>query len=191
MRNSPKQAADVRPAPDNRHFAIGAWGQEGTCRSAVATDALYHSRPSPPQQCSWSDQGTELPNLRQQFPRAAELALPTITARRMRGVISIKPRVGRFLFNQNRDRLRAKPPRSIMRPRDELSDGILNMPREMSAREHRADSIRFYLLVCGRILVLPAAVLGFDLLGLLGCAIGAGVSWIIGMWVRRSLGVRG
>ncbi len=74
---------------------------------------------------------------------------------------------------------------------DKLSDGIPNMPRRMTARERRADSIQYYLLVCGRVLILPAAVLGFVLRGFIGCAIGAGAGWLGGIWVRRSLGVRG
>ena len=74
---------------------------------------------------------------------------------------------------------------------DKLTDGIPNMPRRLTVREIRGDRTRFFLLVCGRLLILPAAVLGFSSGGLVGGAIGAGVAWIIGRRIRHSLGIRG
>lgn len=74
---------------------------------------------------------------------------------------------------------------------NKLSDGIPNMPRRFTERERLADRIRICLLFAARLFILPCGVLGLALDGIVGGVVGVCGSWILGRWVRYSLGVRG
>lgn len=68
---------------------------------------------------------------------------------------------------------------------------ISNMPREMTRRERLGDAIYLQLQMLARLLLLPAAILGFYLGSVAGALAGLLTGYLAGRWVRHSLGMRG
>jgi hypothetical protein len=73
----------------------------------------------------------------------------------------------------------------------ELSDGIERMPRRMTEAEHRGDKLFFHLQVASSVVLVLFPILGGVLRGWIGAGIGLVVGWMVRIWVRRSMGLRG
>jgi len=72
-----------------------------------------------------------------------------------------------------------------------LSEGIANMPRRMTSRERIGDIIFLNLQILSRILFIVAGLLGYYLYGIYGVFFLAIAGWVIGIWMRHSMGIRG
>ena len=74
---------------------------------------------------------------------------------------------------------------------ESLSDGIPQMPRRLTARERFADSLFFYLQTISHFTFVIGAIVGYAFKGLDGFILLTGGGFIFGIWMRRSLGIRG
>ena len=74
---------------------------------------------------------------------------------------------------------------------ESLSDGISHMPRRLTARERLADHVFFYLLITSRFVFIVGGIVGYVVNGLVGCVVLIGGGFLLGVWMRRSLGMRG
>lgn len=72
-----------------------------------------------------------------------------------------------------------------------LSDGIERMPRQLTDAERRGDRLFLHLQVVSSVLLLLCPVLGGVLGGWPGTAIGLVVGWLVRVWMRHSMGIRG
>lgn len=72
-----------------------------------------------------------------------------------------------------------------------LSDGIERMPRQLTDAECRGDRLFLHLQVVSFVLLLLCPVLGGVVGGWPGAAIGILVGWLLRVWMRHSMGIRG
>jgi len=72
----------------------------------------------------------------------------------------------------------------------ELSDGLVRMPRLLTPRERTCDLIFLNLQIFSWLAPLLAAVIGARLGHFVGAMLGAGVGFLSGWWVRHSMGGR-
>jgi hypothetical protein len=72
-----------------------------------------------------------------------------------------------------------------------FSDGIPNMPRRMTSREKIADTIYLNLQIFSRLLFIATAIIGYYFYQLFGIILFAILGYILGILIRRSLGLRG
>ena len=72
-----------------------------------------------------------------------------------------------------------------------ISDGIELMPRSLTDAERRGDRLFLHLQVVSSVLLLLSPVLGGVLGGWTGAAIGLVVGWLVRVWMRHSMGLRG
>ena len=72
-----------------------------------------------------------------------------------------------------------------------LSDGIENMPRRMTQREKAADTLFLFLQLSSRLLFIVTALVGYSIHGVYSALIGAVLGYLVGIWMRRSMGIRG
>jgi hypothetical protein len=71
-----------------------------------------------------------------------------------------------------------------------LSDGVPRMPRRLTHREKCADQVYLYLQLGSRVLFVFAGILGYSWEGFPGATALAVTGYIVGWWIRRSLGIR-
>lgn len=71
-----------------------------------------------------------------------------------------------------------------------LSDGIERMPRRLTAAEHRGDRLFLHLQIISLALPLFISAMGGLVGGWIGVAVGLLFGWLVGVWIRRSLGLR-
>jgi hypothetical protein len=74
---------------------------------------------------------------------------------------------------------------------ESLSDGISRMPRKLTTRERLADHVFFYLQITSRFVFVIGGIGGYELNGPLGSIVAITCGWLVGIWMRRSLGIRG
>jgi hypothetical protein len=74
---------------------------------------------------------------------------------------------------------------------ESLSDGISHMPRRLTARERLADHVFFYLQITSWFAFIVSGIVGYAFDGLSGCVVLLAGGWLLGIWIRRSLGRRG
>lgn len=72
-----------------------------------------------------------------------------------------------------------------------LSDGISNMPRQLTTREWLSDQLFFYLQMTSRFVFIFGGIIGYAINGLIDCVMLLTGGWLLGIWMRRSLGRRG
>jgi len=72
-----------------------------------------------------------------------------------------------------------------------LSDGIERMPRQLTDAERRGDRLFLHLQVVSSVLLLLWPVLGGVLGGWPGAASGLVAGWLVRVWMRHSMGIRG
>ena len=65
------------------------------------------------------------------------------------------------------------------------------MPRRMTPQEKAADTVYLYLQVSSRLLFILGALVGYWFHGVYTALVGAFAGYIIGIWMRRSMGIRG
>jgi hypothetical protein len=73
----------------------------------------------------------------------------------------------------------------------QLSDGIEQMPRRLTDAERRADHLFLHLQVISYVLLLLFPVLGYVQGGWTVGVVGLVVGWLIRVWIRYSMGIRG
>lgn len=65
------------------------------------------------------------------------------------------------------------------------------MPRLLTTRERLADHLYFYLQIVSRFVFVLGAIVGYAFNGFIGCCL-LGVGGVLcGIWLRRSMGMRG
>lgn len=74
---------------------------------------------------------------------------------------------------------------------DSLSDGIPNMPRRFTTRERLSDQLFFFLQMMSWFVFIIGGVIGYAINGLIDCVVFLAGGWLVGLWMRRSLGRRG
>ena len=74
---------------------------------------------------------------------------------------------------------------------ESLSDGISHMPRRLTARERLSDHVFFYLQIASWFAFIVGGIVGYTLNGPIGCVLLLAGGWLLGIWIRRSLGKRG
>lgn len=73
----------------------------------------------------------------------------------------------------------------------QLSDGVERMPRRMTRQEKRADTVYLYLQLSSHLFFILTALVGYWVHGLYAAFAGAGAGYLFGIWMRRSMGIRG
>jgi len=73
----------------------------------------------------------------------------------------------------------------------ELSDGVPRMPRRMTRREKQADQVYLFLQLTSQLLFVFTAIFGYAWSGFRIAAVLAFIGFIVGWWIRYSLGIRG
>lgn len=73
----------------------------------------------------------------------------------------------------------------------DLSEGISNMPRRLTRREWLADHSFFYLQLVSKLGFIAGGIIGYAVWGWIGCFALAGGCLLLGMLIRRSVGLRG
>jgi hypothetical protein len=82
-------------------------------------------------------------------------------------------------------------PRTKVEHQPHLSDGIELMPRRLTDAECRGDRLFLHLQVVSSVLLLLCPILGGVLRGWTGAGIGLVVGWMVRVWMRHSMGLRG
>lgn len=72
-----------------------------------------------------------------------------------------------------------------------LSDGIEQMPRRLTDAERRGDTLFLHLQVLSVVMLLLCPAIGGVATGWVGAGIGVMVGWMVRVWMRRSMGIRG
>lgn len=74
---------------------------------------------------------------------------------------------------------------------ESLSDGIARMPRTLTTRERFADRVFFFLQMISWFAFIFGGIVGYAITGWTGCVVLLVAGWLFGMWMRRSIGLRG
>lgn len=72
-----------------------------------------------------------------------------------------------------------------------FSDGVPRVPRRITRREKIADNLYLNLQILSRLLFIILGLAGYYFYSWLGLLISIVVGIIIGIWMRRSMGIRG
>lgn len=80
---------------------------------------------------------------------------------------------------------------SIERNINNLSEGIGNMPRRLSFREKLGDTLFVNLQILSRIIFIFFGLFGYYFHDFYGVFVWGITGWIVGIWVRHSMGIRG
>lgn len=140
------------------------------------------------------------------FPRVetAQLAFGVIKSTAMRSLVRAElatedPELAEYISSGEVVAPPPKPPSAVtettplakIKHQPHLSDGIELMPRQLTDAERRGDRLFLHLQVVSTVLLLLCPILGGVLRGWTGAGVGLVVGWLVRVWMRHSMGIRG